>query len=1185
MQQKFNIYFFLLLFISLNCIAETDIVVLNDITDKLILGKYLEYLEDPTGKLTIEDVISNNVNKKFKKNRKNLINFGHTSSTFWVKFEVRNDAFDRTKWILKQNYPNIHYLDFYSLDLIDQEISFVKTGQFLSADTRDIKYHGLAFNLEIPLEARKIYYLRYKSHTSMIASPIFYSTVEFNKSVFLEIFLLALFLGILIIIIVYNIFLFIFLRTFDYFYFAFFILFYIFYQLSYSGIGGYYLWNNILWLRTYSILIAIILFTISIINFADKFLEVKKHFPVNHIILSFLNFLFIIQLGLIPFFSYAIIIKIVLLLFLFSLIFLTITGIMIWLRGIYQAFHYLLSWLIIITGIIMVILVRFSFIPSNFFTENFYILGFIWLIILWAFILAGRIKLLKVSNLESLLESERLSKILEATSDFVSISTIDNKIIYMNQAGKELIGLDNQKKFDKKVIADFHPEHEYKVVENIGIPAAQQNGIWKGETALLTSDGKEIPVSQVIMSHKSPDGKLQYFSTIIRDISLQKEIETKLRAERDKFENLLDGLSQIGIDVNIVSSDYRILSQSSSLEERFGNVIGKFCYQEYVGFNEVCYFCPMNKVIENNKVERIEVTGIRDKEFEIIMAPLTNQEGIVDRVIEVVIDITHKKKTEAKLLELQALLNAATEQSPSGILIADAPDVNIRIANAAALGIRGETDKPLTDIPVEFHPQNWQIYHLDMTPFKPEDLPLSQAILKGIKSENVDALIKRSNGEIRWIIANAAPVYDKTGNIIAGVVVFSDITDKKRVEDQLQQAQKMETVGNLAGGIAHDFNNVLGGIIGALSILKHKLKSAKGSIKIEKFKEYIEIMSNSSDRASDMVKHLLAISRKQELSLTSIDLNLIIKHVIKICESTLDKSVKIKPKYLSRPAIVNADITQIEQVLLNLCLNAGHAMTIMKKDKDKWGGTLSISLEKIAVDKYFCQLYPDAQEKEYWLVSVKDNGVGIDKVIQNKIFDPFFTTKENISGTGLGLSMVYNIIKQHNGVVNLYSEPGSGTTFNVYLPMPDKQIDLKQGNDKITIHKGKGVILVAEDEEIIRYIVKDILEECGYQVILTRNGKECVDIYQKQMKEIDAVLLDMAMPEMSGKDAYIQLRLINPRIKVLFTSGFWQDQRIADVKKMGVEDFIHKPYTLEKLSTAIYNLLKKGIQDSIDREQ
>jgi len=399
-------------------------------------------------------------------------------------------------------------------------------------------------------------------------------------------------------------------------------------------------------------------------------------------------------------------------------------------------------------------------------------------------------------------------------------------------------------------------------------------------------------------------------------------------------------------------------------------------------------------------------------------------------------------------------------------------------------------------------------------------------------------------------------------NIRGYIGNFRNITERKKTQQKLIEAQKMDTIGNLAGGLAHDFNNVLGGITGSVSIIWKYLSPGN-----EKVKKFIEIIEHSALRATDMVSQLLTLSRNQELTLAPIDLNYALKNVLKICYNTFDKSIEIKFTPHKSDAVIMGDPTRIEQSLLNILVNSSHAMTFMRGENEKQGGELTTSIENILADDFFCKTNPEAiQDKPYWLVQIRDTGVGINDEIKSQIFDPFFTTKEVQKGTGLGLAMVYNIVKQHNGFLDVYSDKGIGTTFNIFIPELESNLKILNGKLKEEeSHIGSGLILIVDDEEIIREIGREILESCGYSVIIARNGREGIDLYSENRDKVKAVLLDMAMPKMSGLEAFVKLKEINPDLKILISSGFKQDKRVKEVMSLGADAFIQKPYTYEKL--------------------
>ena len=300
------------------------------------------------------------------------------------------------------------------------------------------------------------------------------------------------------------------------------------------------------------------------------------------------------------------------------------------------------------------------------------------------------------------------------------------------------------------------------------------------------------------------------------------------------------------------------------------------------------------------------------------------------------------------------------------------------------------------------------------------------------------------------------------------------------------------------------------------------------------------------------------------------------KNIVRICTDTFDNSVEIRISAPDEPAFVKADPNQVEQVLLNLCVNAEHAMTIMRKEHERQGGIMLISLAKMTFDSTMTGYHPEADEGDYWMVSVEDTGVGIDKEAMQKIFDPFFTTKGKGRGTGLGLAMVYNIVHQLNGFIEISSREGAGSEFRIYLPVNEiiVQPDSDRYPDKIQEPpRGNETILIADDDENVRLIAGSMLEKCGYSVIMAADGKDCVEIYKKNNENISLVILDVSMPRLTGKDAFIEMKNLNPGLKVLLTSGYANDRGLLDTLNLGAKGFIKKPFSMAQLAEKVREVL------------
>lgn len=407
-------------------------------------------------------------------------------------------------------------------------------------------------------------------------------------------------------------------------------------------------------------------------------------------------------------------------------------------------------------------------------------------------------------------------------------------------------------------------------------------------------------------------------------------------------------------------------------------------------------------------------------------------------------------------------------------------------------------------------------------------------------------------------------------------VVFVNALERKRteesvreLEEQFRQSQKMESIGTLTGGIAHDFNNILTAISGFGNLLKEKIQVDDTG------RTYLEHVLSASERAAGLVQSLLAFSRKQATNPKPVDLNAIVRKTEKLLERLIGEDVELKTIIADCDLTVMADGGQIEQVLMNLATNARDAMP--------QGGLLTIETGTIIIGVKYLERHFLVKPGTYALISVSDTGTGMDEGTKARLFEPFFTTKESGKGTGLGLSMVYGTVKQHNGHINVYSEPGRGTTFRIYLPLikAEKTIDEREAVPELK--GGLETVLVAEDEEDVREFVKEALAGYGYQVIAASDGEEAVRLYMENRDKIQVVLFDVIMPKKNGREAYEEIKKATPKVKAVFMSGY----PAATVSRQNILDkgmvFISKPMTCNELLTKVREALD-GPGGSVDKE-
>ena len=422
---------------------------------------------------------------------------------------------------------------------------------------------------------------------------------------------------------------------------------------------------------------------------------------------------------------------------------------------------------------------------------------------------------------------------------------------------------------------------------------------------------------------------------------------------------------------------------------------------------------------------------------------------------------------------------------------------------------------------------------------------------------------KRKDGTLFEEETNISTVSDSKGRPAYYVAVKRDVTNERRLEEQLRHAQKMEAIGELTGGIAHDFNNFLTAILGFSSLLQMKLENDKDA----QSNSYLQNIISAADKAANMTNSLLSFSRKRIINIRPALLNDIISGIEKLLQRVITENVELKTALTDKGTIIMADTGQIEQVLLNLVANARDAMSK--------GGTVFIKTEIMHLDEAFVGTYGYGKSGAYVLLSVSDTGIGMDETTKERIFEPFFTTKEAGKGTGLGLSIVYGIIRQHNGYIEVNSESGKGTTFNIYLPIIESTIEPYEAITKAAPKGGTETILLAEDELEVRRLVKNVLEEFGYKVREAVDGADAVDRFMENKDKINLIMLDVIMPKKNGREAYNKIKNIKSDVKTIFISGYTEDIiKREDIFEMGL-NFISKPVSPSDLLKKIREVIDK----------
>lgn len=526
------------------------------------------------------------------------------------------------------------------------------------------------------------------------------------------------------------------------------------------------------------------------------------------------------------------------------------------------------------------------------------------------------------------------------------------------------------------------------------------------------------------------------------------------------------------------------------------------------------------------------------------IVPFLNDEDKPYQYVAIRYDITERKRGEEQIREQAELLDEARE----AILVRDLDD-RIMYWNHGAERIYGWS----RDEAVGQRAGNL-LYGDDSSQ---NELARQAVMEQGQWSGELRQVTK--DGREITVESRRTLVRDEAGAPKSVLAINADITEKKRLETQFLRAQRMESIGTLAGGVAHDLNNILAPILMAVEMLQLKLAD-------EESQRWLAILQTNAERGGSLVKQVLSFARGIEGERVPLQPKHLIKDVIKILGETLPKAIAIKFNLPENLWAVSADATQLHQVLMNLCVNARDAMP--------QGGTLTIRAENKEIDANYAQMNLEAKVGRYVAITVEDSGTGMPAEVVNRIFEPFYTTKEVGRGTGLGLSTAMGIVRSHGGFINVYSELGKGTKFVFHLPAAETEGNAQVKTVRPALPSGHGeLILVVDDEESIREITRGTLETFGYRVVLANDGTEALAVYAEHRGEIRVVLTDMMMPFMDGPSTIRALRKLNPEVKIIAASGLAANEKVTEAASLGVQTFLPKPYTAERLLVALSELL------------
>jgi len=738
-------------------------------------------------------------------------------------------------------------------------------------------------------------------------------------------------------------------------------------------------------------------------------------------------------------------------------------------------------------------------------------------------------------------------------------TTADGRFIAANPALSKMYGFESPQELldtitDVENQMYVNPE-DRKTMQNLYVT---QGFVSNFVTQLYRKDGEKIWISMSARAIKDAQGEIVRYEGTVEDITQSKELEDALKMAEMEKTLILNAIPEVVI---FHDCDMKILWVNNNakdlLEAKTNDYIGHYCFEAWHKKDHACESCPIHRALTSGRPQEGEITPPSGKTWYVRGYPVRTNDGSLLGVVEIRLDITERRQMEKALIRSEDKYRSIFENAVEGIFQTTPEGSYLQVNPALAKMYGYESPEELI---AGVYDIGRQVY------VNPEDrIRLQEAIRKKGFFEGFEAQQYRKDGSKIWTSSNARAVLDADGNTLYFEGTVENITDRKHLESQLLQAQKMEAIGTLAGGIAHDFNNILSALIGYGNLLNMKMDND------DPLKIYVGHILAASEKAVNLTHSLLTFSRKQAIKLQPQKMGAMIRAIEKILLRLLTEDIELNVITSDTDTTVLADITQIDQVLLNLATNARDAMPL--------GGTLRIETGEVEINQEFTKSYGYGEPGRYALISISDTGTGMDEKTRQKIFEPFFTTKEVGKGTGLGLSIVYGIVKQHNGYINVASETGKGTTFQIYLPVV-KTATEERKLTSITAEGGTETILIAEDNHDLRKLLVEVLNEKGYTTFPATDGEMALALFMEHKNAIDLLILDVVMPKMNGKEVFDEVRKGRSDVKVLFTSGYTGDIVLDKGVYDGAVDFIQKPVSPNELLGKIREVLDKPRKSS-----
>jgi len=771
-------------------------------------------------------------------------------------------------------------------------------------------------------------------------------------------------------------------------------------------------------------------------------------------------------------------------------------------------------------------------------------------------------------------KTEELERFFSCALDLLCIADTDGYFHRLNHEWEKTLGYSIKELEGQKFLDFVHPDDMADTIKAI-TDLSEKKNILNFVNRYRAKDG----TYRWIDWKSYPAGNLIYAAA--RDITERKEMEEALKIEKSRLETA-SMAGKVGLWVWHIETG--IIEWTGAIDSMLGynlkNLSGNISLWENIIHRDdrERVMISLNNHLKENTRYKIDYR-VRKKDGTYLWWHVTgssqrDSKGKAIKMSGACVDITERKMAEEELMKTRALFEAALEQSPVGIMIADAPDVQIHMINNAAGNITGVSYEEQMDISVSKSDGIlWNLLYLDGRKYEILEFPLVRSILNGEFVKDELMLIKRPDGSTRYIMVNSAPIFNDFGDIIAGICIFPDVTEARKAEEErlemekkLLHAQKLESLGIMAGGIAHDFNNLLMALLGNLELARMDISPFSPAV------TYIDGALQASRRAADLTRQMLAYSGKGRFVITDINISELVEENYHLFKASLAKSAILKLEVSKNLPAMEGDPGQIQQIIMNLITNASEAIG------DREGViTLATGLENCR-QSYLVKSRLDEipQAGRFVYIDIRDTGCGMDKETQDKLFDPFFTTK--FTGRGLGMSAVMGIVKSHRGAIIVDSIKDRGTSIKVLFPASQYYTKETDSNDEyqatVSLKSMHGTILLVDDEDIIVDTSKIILQRLGFQVITASDGEKAIEVFREHSGNIDCIIMDMSMPKMDGMTAFKKIIHINPGVKVILSSGYNEEESVKK-ETGGLAGFLEKPYQIEELQEVLKKTLGK----------